>query len=221
MRRIILILSILFISNSLIGQGNKISIGLSGSLDNYDFDFKPIIGFDHEYEINSAYSFGLNVQYNITERLFSKGGVQYSRKGYNLDYKYIFIDSGDPFIPRETNINTCNLSIPLFLGYYFKNGELIKLFSSLGIVSDFLLNNTETTVFEDDSNRESEFLNQNLNQAIFSTQLNIGFEYHVGEKLFFTIEPYLRYGFNAVDDDIMESNLISYGGILSVNYKLK
>ena len=42
----------------------------------------------------------------------------------------------------------------------------------------------------------------------------------MGENLFFTIKPYLRYGFNKIDDEIMNSNPISYGGILSVNYKL-
>jgi hypothetical protein len=221
MKKIILIFSILLLSNVLLGQENKISIGLLGSLDKYEFDFKPIIGFDHEYEINPAYSFGLTVQYNVTERIISKGGFQYSEKGYKLNYAYNFMDPGDPFIPRSTNLKVRYLSIPLFLGYYFKNREIIKLSSSIGIVSDFLINNNEKSVFEDDTERESEFLNRNLNQFLLSSQVNIGIEYHLEKKLIFIIEPYLRYGLNAVDDDIMESNSISYGGIISVNYKLK
>lgn len=221
MNRIILVCSLLLFSNIINGQENKISIGFLGSFDKYDFDFKSITGFEHAYKMNSAYSFGLGFQYNISENILLKSGLQYSEKGYQLDYEFNFIDPGDPLIPRETKLKTNYLSIPIVLGYYIINGDKIKLSPAFGFVGEFLICNDETSAFGDNSERESEFLNQNLNKVLLSPQLNISFEYHIGEKIFLAMEPYLRYGFSSVYTDIIESNSISYGGIFSINYKLK
>ncbi|MCK4661614.1 MAG: PorT family protein [Bacteroidales bacterium] len=221
MRKIILIFGIVFTSILVSGQENKISTGLASSVDYYNmFDFKSIVGFNHKYETNSAYSIGLRFQYNINEKLSLRSGLLYSEKGYKKNYNYIFMDAGDPLIPKESNLKISYLNVPLIIGYYLINKGNIKFSSSTGIISEFLISNTEISVFEDNSERNSEFLNQNLNGILLSAQVNVGLEYHMGKNLFFTIEPYVRYGINKIDDVIMNSNPISYGGILSVNYKL-
>ena len=125
MKRLIIISIIFLLSNFSFGQENKISIGILGSLDKFDVEFKPITGFDHKYEINSAYSFGLNVKYNLIERIFAKGVVQYSKKGYKLTYEFNFMDPGDPYIPQETTIELNYIGVALFVGYNLYNGEKI------------------------------------------------------------------------------------------------
>lgn len=221
MKKLSIILIILLVSNLSFGQENKFSIGILGSFDKFDYDFKPITGFNHEYNINSAYSLGLNVKYNFAERLFAKGATQYSKRGYQLDYDYNFMDPGDPYIPRETTIKLSYIGIPIFIGYNLYNGERFKIAPSVGLVSEFLISDTETSVFEDNSERESEFLNQDLNKFLISSQLNLAFDYHFSDKIFLSLEPYVGIGFNAIDEDKIKSNSISYGGIFSINYKLK
>ncbi|MCF8363153.1 MAG: PorT family protein [Prolixibacteraceae bacterium] len=221
MKKLIIISTILLLSNLSFGQENKFSIGILSSFDKFDYDFKPITGFNHEYHINSAYSFGLNFKYNFAERLFTKGAIQYSKRGYKLNYDYNVMEPGDPLIPRETTIKLDYIGVPLFIGYNLYDGEKFKIAPTLGLVSELLISNNETSVFEDDSERESEFLNQNLNKFLISSQLNMAFDYHFSNKFFLSLEPFFSISINAIDNEIMESNSISYGGILSINYKLK
>ncbi len=47
------------------------------------------------------------------------------------------------------------------------------------------------------------------------------FDYNLSDKILLSLEPYLRIGFNAIDNDRIESNSILYGEIISINYKLK
>ena len=221
MKKLIIISTFLLLSILSFGQENKFSIGILSSLDKFDYDFKPITGFNHVYDINSAYSLGLNGKYNFAERLLAKGAIQYSKRGYKLNYDFNIMEPGDPAIPKETTIKLDYIGVPLFIGYNLYNGEKFKIAPSLGLVSEFLICDNETSIFENNSERESEFLNQNLNKFLISSQLNLAFDYHFSDKIFLSLEPYLRIGFNAIDEDRIESSSISYGGIISINYKIK
>jgi hypothetical protein len=202
------------------GQEKIATIGVNGSIDYLNVDFKPITGFNHKYEMNQSFSFGLRFQYNISERLSLRSGMTYSVKGYKLNYKFILMDSGDPVIPRESKLNIAYLGIPVMAGYSIINNERFKLSPSFGLINEILISNNETSIFEDNKEGESQFLNQNLNKFLLSVQINLGLEYHIGKKIFFGLEPYLRYGFNKFDNEIMISNPVTYGGVLSINYKL-
>lgn len=232
MNRLIIISTILLLSNISFGQKNKISIGLLGSLDK--FNSKPVTGSNYECEINTAYSFGLNVKYNLAKRLFIKVGGQYSKREYKLDYNFIFTESGDPLIPRETTNELNYIGIPLFMGYDLYNGDKFKIAPSFGLLNEILFSDNETTIFEDNSEIESDFLRQALDKIIFSYQFNLAFSYHFADRLYLSFEPYLRFGFiaynnepyprfgfDANDVDIFDSNSMSYGGVLSINYKLR
>lgn len=219
MNRLILISIILLTSNIAFGQEHKISIGFLTSMDK--FELKPIAGFNTNHELNPAYSFGLNLKYNFSERLFTKGIIQYSKRGYELNYEFNFTDPGDPYIPRETTFELNYIGIPLFIGYNLYHGEKFKIAPSLGLVNELLVNDYETSVFEDDSERESKMLSQNLDKFLISSQLNLSLDYYLSDMIFLSLEPYLRIGFTEIENDFVKSNPISYGGILSINYNLK
>lgn len=220
MKKTFIIISILFISYLSFGQKNEFYVGVLGSVDNYNFDVQPsfVSALD-----NYAYSYGISTQYNFKKRLFLKGSFQYSRKEFQLDYNFYTVEPGppDPLIPNITNLNTSYLSIPFLIGYYIQNGEKIKTSISCGIVSEFLLTEKETSVFQDDTKRKSEFLNQDLNKVQISPQINIALEYHLENNLFIAFEPYLRYYLDTNANDFMEAKPLVYGGILSINYKLR
>lgn len=221
MKRLIIINIVLLLSIISFGQENKLSIGVFSSLCKYEFDFKHDIGAYSNYEINSSYGVGLNVKWNFSERFYTKGVIQYAERGYNLEYDFNLMESGDPLIPRKTTIDLYYLGIPLFLGYDLYNGDKFKIAPSLGVINELLIGDNETSIFEDNSERESEILNQNLNKYLLSSQLNLAFEYHLSNKLFFNLEPFVRISFTSIDDVMVESNIFSYGGTLSINYKLK
>jgi hypothetical protein len=219
MSKSILLFGIVFSSFLAIGQENRISFGLASSIDKYNFDFEPFVGIDQKQTTDLAYSFGLRVQYDLNDKLSLRSGVLYSEKSYKTEYNFSPMDSGDPYIPRESNLKVGYLNVPLMIGLSMLNKEKFKFAPSAGITSEFLVGNTETSIFEDNSKRDSEFLSKKLSAILLSAQVNIGFEYHFDRNLYLTFEPYLRYGLNKIDDEIMNSKPLSYGAILGINYK--
>jgi len=220
MKKATLLLCILFATIALRAQQNSMSVGLMTSLDVYNFDFSTttLQFFDHEYTTNTGFSAGLTYRYHLNESLVLKTGLNYAEKGYTLDYNFIFFDERDPAIPKQTTLTSSYLGVPVFVGKHLLNGEHFKITPSAGLLSEFLISSSETSVFEDDSERETMYMTENLSEMLFSGQFNLGLECHLGKRFYFTLEPYMRYGFNSLDETVMEATQLSYGGLLSVNY---
>lgn len=212
--------SLLLLTPAAQSQETKLSTGVLGSWDSYDFDFQET-GTNNAFEATTAFSFGVIAQYHITERIAPRMGVFYTQKGYSLDYDFQFINPGDPSIPRTSELSVRYIGIPLLFTYYLIPESAFRLSSSAGVVPEFLVGDEEVLEFEDGSERESLLLNQNLTSVLFSAQWNIGVEYHFAKRFFLAAEPYARYGFNTIDPDVVGSNTLSYGAILSFNYKWK
>jgi hypothetical protein len=207
------------------GQDKKLSIGIVGSPDFYNYDFNNISVYDHKYKTKINYSAGLRLQYSFTEKIGITTGVQYSTKGYILDYAWIVAAPNDPAIPEESNLKVNYLDVPLMISYNFIIRDKVSLFASSGIMTSFLINSKETSTMADGSNKETEFLKvlykQKLNTVLLAFELDLGLKYNLNEKLFLTLVPYFRYGFNKIDDDILKSTPASYGGLLGFHYNLK
>lgn len=219
MSKFILIFSVVFFAFQANGQENRLSFGSAFSIDKYNFNFKPFDGIEQTQKTDLAYSFGLRLQYDIHDKMSLRSGVMYSGRTYKTMYAFSPISSGDPSIPRSSSLNLSYLSIPLMIGFNVLKNEKFTLMPSAGFVSEFLLARTETSIFEDNSNSASDFLSRNLASILYSTQVNVGVEYHFSRKVYLTFEPYLRYGLNTWDDEIMNSNPVSYGALLSINYR--
>jgi len=218
MKKVAFILFSLVLTVSLFGQENKISIGLIGSFDKYWFDTHPsfVSVFD-----NDAASFGFNIQYNFTERLHVKSYFELSKANQELVYYFITLnEEPDPLIPGKTNLDVTYFGIPVLLGYYLMNNKSVKLSTSAGVVSEFLITDDEMSEFQDGSKKESEFLIKDLNRTRFSAQINVGLEYHFTKSLFMALEPYFRFGFQSSDNIFTEQKPFSFGGIVSINYKM-
>jgi len=220
MDKYILVFGLFFSSFLALGQENRMSFGLAGSVDKYNFDFQPFAGINQKQTNDLSYSFGLRFQYGLNDKMLLRSGVFYSEKGYKTDYLWgPLVDPGDPYLPVESNLKLYYLNVPIMIGYNIINKAKFKLAPSTGIISEFLIGNTETSVFGDNSERASAFLNENLSAVLLSVQANIAFEYHFARNAFLTFEPYMRYGFNKIDGRVMSSKPMSYGVSLSINYK--
>ncbi|MDD4598777.1 MAG: outer membrane beta-barrel protein [Lentimicrobiaceae bacterium] len=101
------------------GQVNKISIGIIGSPDFYNYQFKSVPGFEHEYKTKINYSLGLSINYNFAENASVKTGLLFSTKGYILEYSWAIAEPNDPLIPQESNISVSYLDMPLLVSYDF------------------------------------------------------------------------------------------------------
>lgn len=213
-------LSIFFLK----GQENKITLGLTGGYDYYSIDFNPTTGFNHEYEKTLGYSAGLTIQYNNNEKIFIKSGVGYTKKGYEVTYKFDFITIdpivNDPVFPKNSTVSFYYMNVPLTLGYYIKNSGKIRISIDGGLNNEFLLTNTETTVFGGNATRNTELLSQNFPSYLSSIQFNAGLEYNLWKKFVFSLHPYFKYNFNVIKNESIELNSSMYGITLEINYKL-
>ena len=64
-----------------IGQDNKLSVGLTGSIGVNNYYFKET-GFNYEYNSRIGYSYGLGFQYFVVDKIFINSGLEHSTQGY-------------------------------------------------------------------------------------------------------------------------------------------
>jgi hypothetical protein len=223
MRKLTLIIVVLIFSKISFGKENKISIGISGAVNVFNFDTNAIDKFlDSEYRTSSAYSFGINLKYLFKEKFFVKGVVGYSKMGYYDDYnmkaRIIFV--GRPY-PKKTTKSLSYIGIHTFIGYNVYNGNRFKIAPSIGLINEFLIKDKETSLFSDGVEKESNSLDYNPRDFVISSQLNLAIEYHISSAILIGIEPYLRLRLSSVNDIYKRSRYtLPYGASLYINYKL-
>ena len=223
----LLTLGLLLTIFSVNGQDNKFSIGVSGSPDFYNYDFKTIsvIGFDCKYNTKTNYSIGLRLKYNFAERFALKSGLLYSTKGFVVNYTWIFNDPNDPMIPKKSISKAGYLDVPLLINYNIINRKNISLFFSPGFVIGLLINDKEVSIMENDSRKKTDLLksdlNSKLNTFIYAIDIDFGLSYNLNTKLVLTLDPYFKYGLNKIDNGVLKSNPTSYGAELGCYYNFK
>ena len=217
MKIFILILSIVFVSFLVNGQENKLSYGISSSIDIDYFYFKPYFEHYNPEKAFSSYNIGFRFQYNLRNQLSLRSGLSYSKKEITCGL-YPISPSDDQY----AKLKTYYLNIPLMLCFKDNFKGRFHLCPSLGISTGILLGNTEKDYSAWGIEQRSDgFLNQDLNKAILSVQISLGFEYNFGDKTYVSIEPYFGHGINKMSNELMAANSNSLGGIVSINYIIK
>lgn len=212
MKKISLLSVLLLLTTLVNGQVNKLSIGIKGSPDFYNYQFKDDIwGFGKEDKTKINYSLGPSVNYNISEKFSIMTGLLYATKGYILNYHFNLFDPNDPAFPNKSNINVSYLDIPLLISYDFIDQDKLSIFASTGVVSSFLIKEKEISTMGNGSVKETKYSRPPFNKLLFAIDLGLGLKYNLSEKLFISIVPYWRYGLNKLNDKILESNQTSTG----------
>ena len=220
MKNIIITTILFFIYGSVTSQENKFSLGVVGSYDNYSLQALKNFGSDvYTFDIIPAYRLGFDFRYQTNNHLFVESGLLYTDKGYKVNYHFIFIDPNDPLIPKESTVKLRSLGVPIMLGYNIKKGDKLNFYTSVGFLNEIVFDISETSIFEDDSIKESNNVSKKIAKFFLSTQLNLGVGYQFNDKVELNISPYIRYGLNKISNNLMEFNPISYGGLIGLNYK--
>ena len=152
MKNIVIITIFFLIYGSVTSQENKFSLGVAGSYDNYSLQALKSFGSDvYTFDIIPAYALGIDFRYQTNNHLFFESGLFYTDKGFKVNYRFIFIDPNDPFIPKESTVKLRSLGVPVILGYYIKGGNKLKFYISVGFLNEIVFDISETSTFEDDS----------------------------------------------------------------------
>ncbi|PKP01464.1 MAG: hypothetical protein CVU11_15170 [Bacteroidetes bacterium HGW-Bacteroidetes-6] len=195
------------------GQGKNVKIGIS--LTPAFYSIKTWTGFDHQYSPKFSFTGGFDVYFFASKRFAISSGLQYSSIGYKVDYAYTFLHNNDPLIPRSGDIRAGYLDIPVVFSFDFISTEKAAVYLSGGAISSMLILSNDRTTFEDNTVRDSGF----LNPFIMSVRLGAGFRYNVNEKITLKAEPQFRYFFKGIDE-MMDQHPVSVNASLGIIFNL-
>ena len=192
-------------------QTSKGSVGLIGSADFYNFEFKPDLQTGAMYDDIFNYSGGLEGGYHFTDSFSGSLGLVGSKKGFEKEYISPIIDETYQEQLRTTRLDIYYLDIPVLFDYDFYLNEKVSVFASAGAVPGILLDDKEVSNYVTDTDRQTDFMNHNLNKVVLAGQVSGGFKLQVYDTKSIRIEPYFRKYFNKMAPDLMTENPNSYG----------
>ncbi len=193
MKKTATILFFLLLPTLVFCQNKKFTIGIAGSPT--FFDIKSAKGFNHEYTKKISYRIGLDIEFPLGKRSTIATGAYYTTLGYKVVYKYIFAQSNDPYIPRNTDVTANYLDIPLTYNFKIIAKPKFELYLLAGAVYSKLISSNDRTTFEDNSVRNSGYLNSSL----LSLQSGGGVQYKLTDRLGIKLNSHCRLFTKGID----------------------
>lgn len=257
--RISILLVIIFIPIALFGQEedttflSRCSIGISISPDvagrtifvNTDDDKMKEVA-DEFREIDKpfiAYTFGLGMNYSVTNHFSVETGLLFSNKGFGtkkVEMSELYF--GDMIDPRYGYVyevqpgshsgsiesvrfvhNYYYLDVP-FRIYYTAGQDRLRFVGGVGITANFLLEAKHSAIYVyTNGERERITRDEQYDFAKFnvSPSISAGVDYKLNHQFNIKLVPYFSYGLIKIIDSPISSRLWSTGLNFSVFYNLK
>jgi len=132
LNKIFLIVVIAFVANNVNAQ-EKFSFGVSAGVTMSDIfqsstDNNPM---QDALGLTFGYTFGVTVDYNLTDNFFIQSGLSFITKG--TEGEYIYMISSDSFSSSDKiKAQSMYLQLPIYAGYKFQVAENVKLLFNVG-----------------------------------------------------------------------------------------
>ncbi len=202
-------------------QFNKFQFGINVSP---DYSFKTYRSFYERPKL--GYTTGLNACYQLNRRISLETGLQYSNKGCQTETIDIVLNEPDPAVPNQAKYiyNLHFIDIPLKANLYYGSGKS-RFFTSIGLTTNFYINETQTNIFTYPARREREsfITDADLRKVNFSPTLSFGFDYQINAQNHIRFEPTIRFALLNVTDGASLINLPSgklFNAGLNISYYL-
>jgi hypothetical protein len=220
MKKLFLILSFGIIITFGHAQDYKHSLSFFGNYSVIITDLKPDVVFEHEYEYEPLYIFGLGFKSSIGKHFYINRELSFFKSNYKLTYNYNPPQPGvpDPYIPTYTEVQSLYYKLYVGIGHRMFSENLFSVFYELGPSLVLLENSNEETGYPDgrkeDSSMELVFMADN----IFSLQIKTGFSYKPTNRFSISVSPDFIYYFEQFNSNYLFENPISYGYSIYFNY---
>ena len=237
MKQLLLFLTII-VSFKVQGQNNKpiqkILIGFNFSP---DYNFRTLKNRNGESsadftiknrnDIETArfgYTTGINVGIFASQWVGFETGIQYSDKGYKTKNQDLVYFPPSPSSPTKAHFIYAYqyIGIPFKAKFYFGKGN-VRFLSSIGLMTNFLLNVKQTTIVEY-SNGKTEKNTQSITSSFkkvdISPIVSIGIDYKLNKKFHLLAEPTFRYGVIDTKSSPVKENLWNAGLNIGIYYEL-
>jgi len=235
----LLFYSFLFLSFNVLGQDNKILIGVNFSPE-YSYRMLKSTGKEHE-EINIdnwikhlnetetgkfGYTTGINAIYNFSKLFGIEIGVQYSVKGYQTKWTDLIFMVPEPGLPDKYKhrYEYGYIDVPLKANFTFGENKL-RYIATAGFATNFLIE--EKTIFvKKFGNKTEEQTNAKIsshtNKFNISSIIGAGVEYKISDKVSVRAIPSFKFGLiRTYDVPYISMYLWSAGIDIGIFYGIK
>lgn len=210
-------------------QEKTLNIGLNYSpvFNNYNF-VKPIydeFGRETTYEYSSKYNYSTGISLEYIKKIYWGVDLNYTTKGYILEYNFISLSQNDPAIPIKSTVEAGYLDFNIKIGYNYNWNKKISIIPNIKLIYSGLINDRITTLSGDNNEYTSKegagiLIKQDLAKSIFSSGIGINVKVSVLKSLSIGIEPQLLYSFNNISEKAIQKNTPIYAVKIGVYYKI-
>jgi hypothetical protein len=167
---------------------------------------------------------GINIGYQINEKVSFETGIYYSNKGFRIKSIPIFFESGYDAIDSKVLFNYNYIDLPIEFNFISGKKRTRFLFSpglELNVFSGSNIKTIPITPSEKFPPKTEEF-SDGLRQATLSPTIGFGLDYNISTVVGFRIKPVFRYALFGANDNknaTARNHLFSFG--LNINLYLK
>lgn len=191
-------------------QGQKLWIGLNGSISDKSFEYDKMI-YEDELKSSLSYRLAIQSQYFLTEKFFVNTGLGIELNNYEIPSLLRPSDDSDYYVPLKTNTKILYLSIPITTGYKISLSEKLSFMPNIGVNIDFLLASSEKTTFGDGHEQETNIILTDLTNTVYSVAFDFPVDYALNPKIRTFIAPNITKGLNKIDNTKALNTTFSYG----------
>ena len=172
-----------------------------------------------------GYTTGLNVCINFSQLVGFETGIQFSNKGYETKNQDLVYFPPNPSLPTKakTIYSYQYIGIPLKAKFSFGKSK-VRFLSSIGFMTNFLLNVKQTTNYEYSDGKTEEKAQSTtagFKKVDISPTISVGIDYKLNNKIHLIAEPTFRYGVIKIKDAPVTENLWNSGLNIGFYYALK
>lgn len=202
-------------------QKGTLNIGLTGSYESAKYVYlKDPFNANASITSEPRVSYGASLQCQLSKKLFLTSGALFTSQTFKKDFNWIFLDQGDPAIPKRVQLEADYLRVPLLLGFGMGSNKFTFI-PSLGFTFDFLLGSTESTQYENGNEVSSATYQPDLSSPHTFLTVDLAVDFKPTERITFGIAPYLNQGLNVMDRQHIKNSESSIGGRFAVYYKVR
>ncbi len=146
-----------------------------------------------------GFTTGLNIWINFTNLVGLETGIQYSNKGYKTKTLDLIYEPSNPSSPTKAKIVYSYQYIGIPLKAKFTVGKSkTRFLSSIGFMTNFLLNVKQTINFEyadGKTEEKKQSTTSGFKKVDISHMISVGIDYKLTDKIHLIAEPTFKYGF--------------------------